>query len=117
LRGGMIIAPAQDASAFRAFLAMVVSLHLMSLHTSGWACLLGGCAVLKTSSFSRILGWLFLFAGIVWIPATTFPQLAGVSQFAIIAGLLYIVARVWIGIALLRGKQTQPVAKAVAASR
>ena len=112
--GGMIIVPVQDVSAFRALLAMVMSLVYLVYHTHGWACLLLGCAVLKTRSFSGILGWLFVFIGIVQIPTTIVPQLA---RGNLIASLLSGLGTVWIGIALLRQKQPQPAAKEMAASR
>jgi hypothetical protein len=112
--GGMIIVPAQDVSAFRALLAMVMSLVYLVYHTHGWACLLLGCAVLKTRSFSRILGWLFVFIGIVQIPTTIVPQLARGNLIAI---LLSGLGTGWIGIALLRQKQPQPALKELAASK
>jgi hypothetical protein len=117
--GGMVIVPAQDVSAFRALWAIVLGLRMMGHHTYGWACLLTGCAILKTRSFSRILGWLSLFAGIVWIPTTIVLQLLRVSQFLailIIAVILSFLAQVWIGVALLRQKQPQPALKEMAAS-
>jgi len=109
--GELIIAPTQDVSAFRALTAMIVSLAMMVHHTSGWAQLLIGCAVLKTHSFSRILGWLCLFAGIMWIPITIVPQLLRVIQLIAIASLLSGVCTIWIGISLLRQKQPQSTAK------
>jgi hypothetical protein len=118
LMGGGIMVPAQDVSAFRALGAMCLSLAYVGYHTHGWAVLLMGCAVLKTRSFSRILGWLFIFAGIVWIPTTIILPLSQFSQrLFIAAALLSVVATVWIGIALLRQKQPQPAAKEMAASR
>jgi hypothetical protein len=79
LMGEGIIISAQDVSAFRALGAMCLSLAYMGYHAHGWACLLMGCAVLQTRSFSRILGWLFIFTGIVWIPTTIVLPLSGVS--------------------------------------
>ncbi len=114
--GGMVIAPEKDVSAFRALSAMGISLGIMVHHTLGWAYFLIGCAVLKTRSFSRILGWLFIFAGIVWIPTFMVPQLLRISQLPVIAGILAVVATVWIGIALLRQKRPQPAPKEMAAS-
>jgi hypothetical protein len=87
-------------------------LDLVGSYAGGWAFLLLGCAILKTRSFSRILGWLFLFAGIGRI-LHTIPQLLVLGA---IEGPLYFVAIFWIGIALLRQKQPQPAAKAMAAS-
>jgi hypothetical protein len=115
--GGLIIVPTQDISAFRALYAVVLSLGYMSNHTYGWACLLAGCAILRTHSFPRILGWLFIFNGIVWIPTNIVPQLLRISQLPFIAGLLYVVTTVWMGIALLRQKQPIPAAKELEASR
>ncbi len=120
LMGGGIILPTQDVSAFRALFAMGLSLGMMGHHAQGWAFLLLGCAVLKARSFSRILGWLSLFAGIIWIPTSIVPQLFRAIQLEgipSIANLLSFVSAVWIGIALLRQKQSQPAAKEMAASR
>ncbi len=117
LGGGLIIVPAQDVSAFRALFAICLSVAFMGYHTHGWACLLLGGAVLKTGSFSRILGWLVLVAGIVFIPTTIVLQLSRVSQLLFtVAALLSIVATIWIGIALLRQKQPQPADKEMAAA-
>jgi hypothetical protein len=118
LGGGTIIVPAQDVSAFRALTAIALSLSTMVHHTLGWAYLLLGCAILKTRSFSRILGWLFIYVGIVAIPTSLFPQLQlrVVSILQVSSTLLWFIATVWIGIALLRQKQPQPVSKEIAAS-
>lgn len=112
--GGIVIVPAQDASAFRALWAAVFGLRMMGHHAYGWAFLLMGCAILKTCSFSRVLGWLSLFTGIIWLLATLVAQLFGASQLLIILGIavmLSFVVQVWIGEALLRQRQPRPVLK------
>jgi hypothetical protein len=112
----LIVVPAQDVSAFRALSAVGFGLYIMRYHIHGWACLLLGCAILKTRSFSRILGWLFLLTGIVYMPATIVPQPLQGSLLLVTAALLSVVATVWIGIALLRHKRPQPAAKTMAVS-
>ena len=112
----LIVVPAQDVSAFRASSAVGFGLYIMGHHIHGWACLLLGCAILKTRLFSRILGCLFLFAGIIQIPATIVPQPLQGSLLLVIAALLMVVSTVWIGIALIRQKQPQPAAKEMGAA-
>jgi hypothetical protein len=112
--GEMTIVPAPDVSAFRALLAVGLSLRIVGgHHTYGWACLLLGATVLKTHLFSRILGWLFLFLGVLGILTSLVPQL---GQLTVIAFLMSGVTTVWIGIALLRQKQPQPAVKQMAAA-
>jgi hypothetical protein len=110
LKSVEIIFPTQDVSAYRACSAIADGLHSMGGHAYGWAALLVGCAILRTSTFSRMLGWLFLLAGILLIPLFVVPQVYGISH------LLVCVSTVWIGIALLR-QQPQPALKEMASSK
>lgn len=99
-----ILVPTHDLSAYRAFYTIKEGLHFAGGHLCGWACLFLGCAVLITRSFPRILGWLFLVTGILWIPTFFLVQI-GFRLTIPIFSLTLCVAFIWIGIALLRQKQ------------
>jgi len=118
LGGRNIIVPAQDVSALRALTAIGLSMAVMVHHTLGWAYLLLGCAILKTRAFSRILGGMFLFVGVVGITTSIVPQLQlkVISMLHVISTLLWVVATVWIGIALIRQKQPESTLREMAAS-
>jgi hypothetical protein len=102
------IVPAQDISAIRPFYAIGFALTEMGYHTYGWACLLIGCAIVKTRAFARIPGWLFIISGILLIPEIMVPN---VKPFG---NALIAIAIVWVGIELLRKKQPQPALKGIA---
>jgi hypothetical protein len=117
LKSIKMIIPQQDISAFRACWAVNLGLDSAAFHALAWASLFLGCAVLKTRAFSRVLGWLFFLVGILWIPNFFLVQI-GFARGSYRIGLLsFCVAIVWIGIALLRQKQSQPSANETAASR
>ncbi len=116
LKSVAMIISQQDISAFRACWAVTQGLHWAEGHACAWAFLFFGCAALKTRAFSRILGWLFLLTGILWIPQFFFIQIGFILLWPI-TGLLGGVAIVWIGVALLRQKQPQPASTEMAASR
>jgi len=103
IKGIGMIFPTQDISAYRAWDAIAAGLQSMSYHAYGWAFLLIGCAALRTHAFSQLLGWLVILAGILWLPATG-PELMNMIPYNLIA-----VSFVWIGIALLRQKESQTV--------
>ena len=107
--GNGMIAPTQDVSAYRALLAITTGLLITVGILSAWNCLFIGCAILKTQSLSRALGWLYLLTGMLWMLHFMFSLIA--IHFVFLG-----IASVWTGIALLRQKQPQPAAKAMAAS-
>jgi hypothetical protein len=109
IRQAAIIAQTEDISAWRALTAITDGLHFTAGHLCGWSVLIAGCAVLRTRALSRILGWVLFVAGILWLPRFAVPQLGNVP------GLLSWVGAIWTGIALLRGKQPQPVSRKMAA--
>ncbi len=111
IKGIGIIAPAQDISAYRAFDAITTGILVTGGHLSGWACLLIGCAILRTRALSRIPGWLILLTGVLWILRIMVPKIG------LIVDPLSFIACVWVGIALIRQKQTQPASKEMLASR
>ena len=112
---GMIVST-QDLSAFRAFRAISIGIHFAGGHAAGWGCLFLGCATLATRSFSRVLGWLFLVTGILWIPTFFLIQIG--FRFTIpIFTLMLCVSTIWIGIAMLRQKQLLPAANEMAEAK
>jgi hypothetical protein len=102
-----IIVPTRDISAFRACWSITLGLHFMVGHATAWTWLFIGCGILRTHAFSRVLGWLCLISGILWIPNFFFIQI-GFVLITPIYLLLGGVSLVWIGIALLRTK-TNPI--------
>ena len=112
---GMIVST-QDLSAFGAFWAISIAIHFAGGHACGWACLFLGCAILATQSFSRVLGWLFLVTGILWVPTFFLVQIG--FRFTIpIFSLILCVSTIWVGLAMLRQKQLPPVANEMAAAK
>jgi hypothetical protein len=103
IRQAAIIAQTQDISAWRALTAITDGLHFTAGHLCAWSVLISGCAILRTRALSRMLGWVLFVAGILWLPRFAVPQLG------LVPGLLSWVGAIWTGIALLRGKQPQPV--------
>jgi hypothetical protein len=110
-----IVVPTPDVSVFRAFNGITAALNAMGGHSYGWAFLLIGCAILRTCTFSQILGWLLLLEGILMIPNFFFVQI-GIGLITLIIDFLGIMLFIWIGIALLQRKQLQPASKEMAAS-
>jgi hypothetical protein len=102
---GMII-PAKDVSAYRMLMTISRCLEVACGHACGWTCLFLGCAIWKSRAFSRILGWLYVMGGILWIPNFFFW---GIGFFLLtpIYTTILCVCTVWIGIELLRQKQHQ----------
>jgi hypothetical protein len=94
-------------STYMAHSAIINGLYMIG----GWAYLFVGCSIVKTRAFARILGWLFVLTGILWIPRFMLPQLGMLPAF------LSCVAVIWVGIELIRQKWTQPAAKEMGVSR
>jgi hypothetical protein len=92
------IVTAKDASAYRAFMGVYFGLMVGGDHAAGWAVLLIGWAALKTRSLSRILGYLSVLVGIVFIIEFAAKPLMPVGLF------LSIIWGVWLGAVLLRSK-------------
>lgn len=109
---GGIGLPTQDLPPV--FWTIATGFHNTATHAIGWTCLFIGLAILRTRAFSRVLGWLFSVLGIWWIPTHVMvhpPLLILKALDHLLCGVCF----VWIGIALLRQKQPQPAAKAMAA--
>jgi len=95
----LTIAPTQDVSAYRALDAMAAALS--SMGAWGWTGLLFGCAILRADAFPRIPGWLWTFAGILWLSNVYAPQF----EFPLIRRVpdcLLAVSLFWIAPALLQ---------------
>ena len=101
----------QDVSAYLAWGVIHTGLINTEGCLLGWTLLFAGIAILRTRAFSRILGGLLLLTGIIAIPRFI------ISQLQQIAHLLEGVSIVWIGIALLWQKQSQPADKEMAAAK
>jgi hypothetical protein len=113
LKGMEIVAPTQDVSAYRAYTATAAGIGAMGSIAYGCACLLMGCAILKTHALSRILGWLVLLMGILAI----IGFMGMIPHLGDIFHLIAVPTTVWIGIALLRPKLPQPAGKEMVESR
>jgi hypothetical protein len=108
--------PLQDYSGFEATMnAIAGGLLRTAKHCCGWAALLMGSAILQTRFFPAILGWLSIVIG-----------LGGIADFVLawfhlpITNALHplvCVSTLWIGIALLRNKQSQSSLEEMAASK
>ena len=92
------IITAKDASAYRAFMAVYFGLIIAGDHAAGWAILLIGWAAVKTRSLPRILSYLSVLVGIVFILDFAAKPLMPLGL------LLSIVWGVWLGAVLLRSK-------------
>ena len=110
IRQAATIAQTQDISAWKVFTAITDGLHFTAGHLCAWTVLLSGCAIIRTRTLSRTLGWLLLITGILWLPRFAVPQLG------LIPALLSCVGGVWTGIALLRQKQPQSANREMAAA-
>jgi hypothetical protein len=110
IRQAATIAQTQDISAWKVIMAITDGLRFTGGNLSAWTMLLSGCAIIRTRALSRALGWMSTIAGILWLPRFAVPQLG------LIPALLSCVVTIWIGIALLRGKQPQPDSAQMAAA-
>ena len=89
---------AKDPSAYRALIGVWFGLVIAGDHAVGWTLLLIGLAALKTRDLSRILSYLSVLVGIVFILDFAAKPLMPVSLF------LCILWNVWLGVVLLRSK-------------
>jgi hypothetical protein len=92
------IVSAKDASAYRALMGVYFGLVIAGDHAVGWALLLIGWAALKIRALPRILSYLSVLVGIVFILDFAAKPLMPVSLF------LCILWNVWLGVVLLRSK-------------
>jgi hypothetical protein len=92
------IVTAKDASAYRAFMGVYFGLIVAGDHAAGWAILLIGWAALKTRSLPRILSYLSVLSGIVFILDFAAKPLMPVGL------LLSVLWGVYLGAVLLRNK-------------
>jgi hypothetical protein len=92
------IVTAKDPSAYRALMGVYFGLMVGGDHAAGWAVLLTGWAALKTRALPRILGYLSVLVGIVFIIEFAAKPLMPVGL------LLSILWGIWLGVVLLRSK-------------
>ena len=93
------IVSAKDTSAYRAAMGVYFGLSDGGDHAFGWASLVIGLAALKTAKLPRILGYLIILIGLMFI-----LDFLSLSIFAMIGLWLFIIQSVWLGIVLLRTK-------------
>mgnify|MGYP001084218672 CR=1 FL=1 len=110
VRGLAAMEKAADVSMYKPFLVMLSGLGTASDNISGWASLLIGIAAIRTRALPRFVAYVFLVLGILGVIAFTLPSMSGTAPgvIAIIIGLLYAIATVWLGIVLLRDRQASP---------
>lgn len=99
-----MIIPVKDVSAYRAMDTIITGMTSMSDHAWGWAYLLIGCMVLKTNTFSNILGWISILVGVFWIPWFILKPF-GLDLIGTISLVPFIISTIWFGIILLRQKR------------
>jgi len=93
------IVNARDASAYRTAMGVFFGLSDGGDHASGWASLLIGVAALKTAKLPRVLGYLTVLVGLLFI-------LDFLSLVLGLAGLcVWVIWSVWLGMVLLRTKE------------
>jgi hypothetical protein len=90
------IASAGDASAFRAAQSVFLGLSTGGDHAYGWSFLLIGWAALSTAKLPRMLGYLIVLVGLIFVLDFLAMPLGIVGL-----GLLVILS-LWLGIVLLR---------------
>ncbi len=93
-----VITGAGDASASRAAMSVYFGLSASGDHASGWALLLIGLAALRTAKLPRVLAYLIVLVGVVFILAFLSLPLGMVGL------VLLIIMSVWLGVVLLRAK-------------
>jgi hypothetical protein len=95
------IVSANDASAFRAAMAIFASLGAAADFTLGWALLLIGCAALGTKGLPRTLSYFALLKGVVMIIDFA------VQPLMLVGMVLGIIFYPWLGIVLLTSTDPQ----------
>ena len=98
------IVSAKDISAFRAMFGVTFGLSIAGDHASGWALLLSGCAALKTGKLSRLLAYLLILTGIVWILEFFSCGHSIYGPLVAVGLLVTFVSEVWLGIVLLQNR-------------
>lgn len=88
----------KDASAYRALIGVWFGLVVAGDHAVGWALLLIGWAALKTRDLPRILSYLSVIVGIVFMLDFAAKPLMPASL------VLCILWNLWLGVVLLRNK-------------
>jgi len=93
------IVNARDTSAYRAAMGVFFGLSDGGDHASGWASLLMGVAALKSAKLPRILGYLTVLVGLLFI--LDFISLA----LGMVGLCVWVIWSVWLGRVLLRTKE------------
>jgi hypothetical protein len=98
IKAGFSIANANDISAFRSYLGIYGGLLLAGDFVFGWIILMVGCAGLNTAKLPRILSWLLIVEGIIFIGNLT------QDLSTLVGTVLGIITQIWLGIVLLTEK-------------
>jgi hypothetical protein len=97
------------------FERIVSGFHSSAIVAIAWADLFIGCAILRSREFSRVLGWMFIVSGLWWISGHFIkPPPQSEQILKALDHLLFGVCIFWIGIAMIRQKQQEPAATAIA---
>ena len=97
----ILLAQMNDMSAFRVFPVLHELFFSAAASALGWACLMIGCAAIRTRGLPRTLAYAILPFSIFMIIQFGFA----VSQFGLgndIASFLWLIVFVWLGVVLLR---------------
>jgi hypothetical protein len=105
-----------DVSIYKPYLLMFDGINAAAGYVYGWVALLIGVAAIATRAFPRFIGYASLVFGI-WSGIRDFlPNTPGAAAkvLSIIFALFYTVAVIWMGVEMLRVRETAP-AKPIAA--
>ncbi len=98
------IISAKDISAYRALNNVYFGLGIAGDHASGWSLLLSGWVAIKTGKLPRLLGFLLIFVGILWI-LEFFSCGHYLYGLLVLVGLLiHVIANLWLGTVFLRNR-------------
>lgn len=108
ITGMQLIVPTRDVSSYRVLDALFNGLHNAGGHAAMWATLFAGWAILKTGTFSPVLGCLTIAASILAIFGFAVPPVGRVYPFYIAYAAI-----LWMGIELLRKQPVPSTAKEI----
>lgn len=92
------IVNANDASAYRALMGVFLGLSTAGDHAFGWALVSTGWAALRTAKLPRILSYLVVLVGALFI--LDFCSIA----LGVVGLALFIISSFWLGVVLLQSK-------------
>lgn len=87
---------AQDVSAYKAFLVMLLGLSAAANHIGGWGMLLIGWVGFRTRSLPRLLSCFILASGVLSVFGFANSQVDAINT------VLFLISFLWLGVVLLR---------------